>query len=419
MSTQAAFVFGFFSVNEPPVSVVTKSKTGASLHHWIIKSEILSTDSLAWPVEIRVYAPQNSTTFPQFTVLFVFGRIAFLPASNHDAIIDAIFALPFGGDPTHPMYDDPIPTRAPVITLIGHVKTKSELADNGTKRVFRLSTSEYVRDAQQAFEAQVAFNLTKARWANAPSPFVNTCIEVAGPLLGYDPTDGVIRIEPEHLCLNLSSLSVASAAAAPSAPSSADIPSTPIGKSPAKRKFGGNASIMPSKKPRAVSTITTPSTPSSTGYPSAGVQSSPIDPSMAFPGSLPPFAALPFTRPPFSSTDQPPFPDFLSSNNGVGGSTQHSYSAPNGMQPYSPQAVQYEAGPSQPHPSIGHNAGDIPPSLPMIESGVRPPLRNLSAMPHMARGSGTGITIRDDPNAHLTARQKSKRPDTYINPNLE
>ncbi|KAG9024107.1 hypothetical protein FRB95_012071 [Tulasnella sp. JGI-2019a] len=188
------------------------------------------------------------------------------------------------------MYNDPIPTQVPVIVLIRHVKTKSELADTGMKWVFCLSTSEYVHDTQQAFEVQVVFNLTKARRANTPSPFVNTCIKVVGSLSGYNLADGVIHIKPEHLCLNLSSLLVASTAATLSDPSTVVNPSALTGKPAMKKKFSGNASITLTKKSCTTSAVMTPSTPSTPAlaWNMSSIQSSPINnPSMAFPTNLP------------------------------------------------------------------------------------------------------------------------------------
>jgi hypothetical protein len=104
--------------------------------------------------QIRRHAPPGTQILPDDTVIFVFGK----PYFGHDAsaIIDAIFLLPFGGDPGSDSYQDAIPDLPyPIIISTGTVLST---ADSPLPPHSVMSTSEFVDGGIKTFTLMSVFS---------------------------------------------------------------------------------------------------------------------------------------------------------------------------------------------------------------------------------------------------------------------
>ncbi|KAG8905556.1 hypothetical protein FRB99_008661 [Tulasnella sp. 403] len=449
--SQSVLIFGFFSLSNGVRHTQTNQRTRRKFAYFTYDTEIMGKNDMGAEAELRVFpgASVSQPPLPDNTIVILWGRAAIFPAPSPAeppprALIDVVAMSVFEGNPSDPSYEDHIPPFLPVIISTGHVIPQSDHTD-GKLKAFRIATSEYVRDATMPFEIQPFYDTSIPRWANAPVPFANSCVEVAGVFSHFITSPPCFAMRVDHVTLNLGPLNQTQD------PNNAGPPPGDDGSPSKKRKFrsaGRSASstqLQPAATPPPAS-----STPSAliqsaivaqvsdqfndvVMVPATSVLSHPQVPSLPIlpPSLLPPSALGPMTPaataqmaslpvlppsslgPPVSGVPQSPA--MLS----LPGPTSQAGPRSSSRQP----TLRAVAGPSRPRPA------PTPPQQspqPLVESNVLPPLAALGGSniplgsPMIPQGLATtlnGLTI-NEPVSNLSARQRGKRPDNYVNPDL-
>ncbi|EIW85870.1 hypothetical protein CONPUDRAFT_150645 [Coniophora puteana RWD-64-598 SS2] len=157
------------------------------------------------PAQIRVYSPKRDQVLPNDTVAFVIAKAYFERGGTIllDTQPQQFFPIP--GDPSDEHYLDHVPEFShPMLFAVGRVcPTSSGDSVASPVRRFDLAVSEYVRNSTQHSTVELACDTSTLRWANTPTPSVNTGVGVLAVASGVT-TAGVMRFDLLSLALNVS-----------------------------------------------------------------------------------------------------------------------------------------------------------------------------------------------------------------------
>ena len=106
------------------------------------------------PADLCIYSPINDILHPDNTIAFVVARVHVPQTRN--ILLDVICIVPFPGDPSHDSYDEAVPNfQFPMVYGLGIVLSPHETLQNGST-AFSVSLMEYVCDANQLSNVDVA-----------------------------------------------------------------------------------------------------------------------------------------------------------------------------------------------------------------------------------------------------------------------
>ncbi|KAJ7048790.1 hypothetical protein C8F01DRAFT_1068477 [Mycena amicta] len=192
---------GYFCLSAG-VRVESKNTSNYSIFH-VHYSTALKTDAGQFlSAKLRVYSGPTDTPLPNDTLAFVVAKIHAPADPSESALIDLeainVYAIP--GDVTSDAYYDSVPDVPTFLFITGHVPSTSQPQAPGLKS-FGLAVAEYIGGGMKQFDIQAVFPATP-RWRNTPIPRALNCTNVVGVSAGRSP-EGLLRVNIEHIALNL------------------------------------------------------------------------------------------------------------------------------------------------------------------------------------------------------------------------
>jgi hypothetical protein len=140
---------GFFAVKDGARDSVAT--------HCRYSTAIACEDGAPIPATLRIFTRSSANPLPNFTIVFVIGKLAFTNTSG--ACIDTIFSAPIKGDPASDSYEDGVPEfDVPSVIGVGHVSSTNILlrnnAGDGTVKGFHVVAGSFVNGALHSFTFQ-------------------------------------------------------------------------------------------------------------------------------------------------------------------------------------------------------------------------------------------------------------------------
>ncbi|KZT26330.1 hypothetical protein NEOLEDRAFT_1177742 [Neolentinus lepideus HHB14362 ss-1] len=279
------FILGLFALSGGNRVVSPRPNSDKTTSHILYMTSLQLFDLSFVPGEIRVWAPMTTPILPDNTVVFMLAKACTPADTLHGAVVmDSVLFQPFPGDPESSAYEDHLPDgQVPWVIATGKTISQTRTLADGCSRAFELSLTEYVRDEQRQSGIHCIFDGMTPRWARAPTPYVNSSVQVVGPLASIH-SNGMLSVNIEHLTL---SVNISTGVATSSDTGSEDPPAStgpvPIATPTKKRKF---AAALPSPAPSPVRhtpqplSLPTPgpSSPSKLGSPAPVGPIGPVDP---------------------------------------------------------------------------------------------------------------------------------------------
>lgn len=130
-----------------------KTRSGANTNYDEYDCGIFGINDVPpYPGILRQWAGPATPRYEDGTVLFTLSKMVVPPTGDRRALVESIVAVPFGGDPRDPKYDENIPFVPPFIVSAGHCASALNAQPDGVHRAFRLLTGEYVRGQNTSFD---------------------------------------------------------------------------------------------------------------------------------------------------------------------------------------------------------------------------------------------------------------------------
>ncbi|KAJ7051593.1 hypothetical protein C8F01DRAFT_1091325 [Mycena amicta] len=191
------------------VKVETKNtSTGFSAFHLHYFTGIKTVEGQYHAATIRVYCGASEAPLPDQTLAFAVAKM-YAPAGPAAVVeLDALTFCAIPGDATADDYDYSVPDVATYIFGTGYIPSVGHAPIQGFKS-FTLAVAEYVGGGMKQFSVLCKYPNTP-RWRNTPIPRTPNCTQFVGQCAGRSDLDGMLKVDVEHVTLNLGPHSLSS-----------------------------------------------------------------------------------------------------------------------------------------------------------------------------------------------------------------